>query len=569
MSLLVANAGRAALAALLVFTAVTLGRDERSRERTVALVVEARDVSALCRKAGCRVETFLARIRALGVSGLALRPEPLSKLVAGRKVVRFSEEEVSRLKATGMAVPGAPLSPGALFVKEDSVLERIEAAGRAQGVGLEKTRYGSMSVLTLPAGADLDSFSAGFDPWWAGAAAAAGLTPVYRVSGSSDLRLALDADGPSAALFDAPPAALARDVRADLDEAMSARRMWAALKPEGQDPSFGSDRVLAQAEVLSDIPLDAFLRLVSGRGPSLVVVVFDPQAGPDAAVGELRSLSRGLRREGTAPAWPSGLFEPRRPGRAERALRLVMAFAAVVFFPLLAVRQGLGAARWASRASFLPEASPVREGLLGLASVAIWASAGGLVLRALCSGVLGGLGQPSWFAAASGVLAAAGFLALWLPDEEARADLRRGDRKLLIGLAAAAAAAWLVLRPPSALQGWAFGLGPLAAARPAWWWAPARWAEMFVGFPALFVGLCRYAQTLKAVSGRRAVAHDPRPWLFAGLAAPLGIAGALMNARMPLGAVLLHSSHCLAVGAALGALAYMGLGIRGQNPPGP
>ncbi|MBI5596469.1 MAG: hypothetical protein HY928_10315 [Elusimicrobia bacterium] len=568
MSLVVANAGRAVLAALLVFTAATLRGDERSRERTVALVVEARDAEALCRKAGCRPETFLSRLRALGVCGLAVRPEPLSRLVAARKVVRFSEEEVSRLRSTGVAAPGAPLTPGALFVKDEAVLARIAAAAGAQGVRLEQSRFGRMGVLELPAGVEVSALSAGFDPWWTEAASEAGLVPVYRVSGSPDLRLALGADGPGAALLDAAPDALEPEARAGLEGAMGGRRMWAAAGRSGGESSFGGDRVLASAEVRSDVPLDAFLRLVAGRGPSLVVVGLDPQAGPDAAVAALRRLSRGLRAEGTSPAWPSGLFESRRLGKPERAARLLAGFAAAVLFPLLAMRQGLAAARWASRASFLPEASPIREAALGMGVAAACACAGGLVVRALCSGIGVGFGPPPWFSAASAALAGAGFIALWLPDEESWGGLRRGDRALLLRLFAAAAASGFVLFPPDAVRAWAFGLGPLASLRPAWWWAPARWAEMLVGYPALFVGFCRYAETLAAVSGRRTGARDPRAWLFAGLAAPLGLSGALLNARIPLGSVLVHSTHCLAAGAALGALVYLAAGIRGRNQAG-
>ena len=568
MSLVVANAGRAALAALLLFTAASLRRDELSRERAVALVVEAEDVDSICRKAGCRPETFLARLRALGVAGLALRPEPLSRLLQERDVVRFTEEEVSRLKATGIAVPGAPLSPGALFVKDDAGLRRLEAAARAQGVTLEKARYGRMGVLTLPAGLGIESFSAGYAPRWVAAAAGAGLVPVYRVSSTSDLRLSLEAEGPAAVLLDAAESGLDTQARARLREAMAERRLWAASNVQGAAASFAADRLLAPAEVPSSIPLDAFLRLVAGRGPALVVIALDRDSGPEAVVGELRRLSRGLRKEGTAPSWPSGLFEARRPGSAERTLRLLLSFAAAVILPLLAMRQGLAWVRRASRSAILPEASPVREGVFGLGAVAFWACAAGLVLRALSSGVGGGFGLPSWFIAASAVLAGAGFVALWLPDGDCWAALRRADKALVLRLAAAAAGAWLLLSPPAGLRAWALGLGPLAKAHPAWWWAPSRWAEVFIGYPALFIGLCRYAQALGALSGRRAETYDPKAWLFAGLAAPAGLAGAMMNSRIPLASALTHSSYCLAAGLLLGALAYVGLGFRGRNPSG-
>ena len=48
MSLVLANAGRAGLLALSVFTALSLRREALERERAAVLVVEASDVRALC-----------------------------------------------------------------------------------------------------------------------------------------------------------------------------------------------------------------------------------------------------------------------------------------------------------------------------------------------------------------------------------------------------------------------------------------------------------------------------------------------------------------------------------------
>lgn len=74
-------------------------------------------------------------------------------------------------------------------------------------------------------------------------------------------------------------------------------------------------------------------------------------------------------------------------------------------------------------------------------------------------------------------------------------------------------------------------------------WAPGRWQEILVGWPALFIGLCRYAEGT----------GDARPWLFAGLAGPAGAALALSRARVPYLPLLAQSAQAAALGLLLGA----------------
>ncbi|MBI3298773.1 MAG: hypothetical protein HYZ75_11450 [Elusimicrobia bacterium] len=557
MSLVVANAGRAALVALALFTALALRREARVRERAVGLVVEAADVRRLCRRAGCREAAFLERLKALGVSGLALRPEALTVLLASKEVMRFDEEEVAKLKATGVASPEAPLRSGSLFVRDEAVGARLEGAARAQRLRLASGSYGRMRVLELPAGAALEDFSAGYDPGLAAAAAAAGLTPVYRAAASSDLRLALESSVPAGVLLDAPlgrydPAALA-----ELAAALGARRLAVAV-PDGEAAVAASFAAMTTAEVPVDVPLAEFLRRVAGRGAGLAVIRLDPQSSPEAAFDGLRGLARGLRREGTAPAWPSRLFEPRRQGALERAARAAAAFAVVVLGALWSLRQGLAAVRRLVRARLLPEAAPLHEALGGLAATALCVGLSGAVARAFLSG---GGRVPGWADAAAGLSCAAGFVGLWLAEPGDQRALARRERGALLRLAAAAAGAAFLIVPPEPVARWAFGLSAMASWRPSWWWAPARWPEIFIGIPALTAGFCLYAESLRPTTAEES-APDPRPWLFAGLAALPGAVLSLTRAGVPFETSLLRSTHSLALGSALGVLLWLGLERR-------
>lgn len=308
MSLVFANAGRAALLALLAFTGLSLRREALEAERVAVLAVEAADVGGVCARGRCREGVFYERLRHLGVSGVVVRSEPLSRLVGDKEVVRFSASELERMKEAGLAASDAPLAAGALFVKEEAVRRRIEAAALAQDASLGQSRWGRMAVLVLPADTSPEAFSAGFDPGSVRAAADAGLTAVYRAAATSDLRLAVDAPSPAAVLLDLSPVAFDAAARGALEDALEARSLWAAL-PVGASVaglSRGTGRILAAGEMPSSAPLSRLLSIVEGEGAALVVLRLDPAMGPDVAAAELRHLARGVRARGVGTAWPVG-----------------------------------------------------------------------------------------------------------------------------------------------------------------------------------------------------------------------------------------------------------------------
>lgn len=549
--LLVANAGRFGLLALALFTVSTLMREARMSERAVALAVEADDVRMLCRRAGCRESSFYERLRAIGVMGLALRPEPLARLVASKAVLRFNEEEVAKLKETGMLNPEAPLKAGTIFVRDERVRTRLLGAARAQRLSLVESRYGSKRVLDFSAGIDLESVSAGYDPALAAAAGAAGLTAVYRASASEDLRLALEPLLPSAALLDGPTAAFSVEVMEALAKALAERRIWGAA-PAAEAGEMG---LLPSIELPIGTPVAEFLRLVSDLGSALVILRIDPLAPPQAALSDLRRLSRGLREAGAAPSWPSRLFESRRPGAGERTGRKLLAALAAVLGPLWALRLGLSSARRMARSRVLPEATPLREACVGLLSVAACLGVSGAVVRALLADGIGASGSGGLAVA---LTASGAFAGIWMSDAAKWDLLRRRDRDVLLRLALAAAGVAFLIAPPSVLARSAFGLRALAAWRPAWWWAPAHWPEVIVGIPALFVGLCLYAESLRLSVEKRSGATDPRPWLFAGVVGSAGVVQALARPGMPFLALFLQYSHCLALGSFFGVLLWLG-----------
>lgn len=543
MSLVLANAGRAALLALLAFTALGLRREALERERAAVLAVEADDVRALCAKAGCREAVFYERLRHLGVSGAVLRSEPLKRLVEAKEVLRFSVSELERMKDAGLAARDAPLAPGAVFVRDEVTRRRLESAALAQDAALKQGKWGKMSVLELPGESTADSFSAGFDPASARAAADAGLTAVYRVATTADLRLAVDAAGPAAALLDREPATFESAARGALEEALSERRLWAALPPGASAVGLarGTGRLLAVGEMPADAPLSRLLSVVEGEGTALVVFRLDASMDPNAAAAELRRLARGVRARGVGTAWPVGQDDRRRPGRAERAARGALAFAACVLGSVWAMRRAVAAARAVSEASWLQEASPAREAAVGCAAAALCAAAAGAVSHAAMADA--GPGAPAWSGAAVAAVGALGFMGLWLSDAPSWKALRAAEGALVAKAAAAAALVWFLASPPEALARVGFGLSGLSAVRPGWWWVAGRWQEILVGWPALFIGMCVYTES----------DEDARPWLFAGLAGPAGAALALSRARVPYLPLLGQSAQAAAFGLLIGA----------------
>ncbi|TPW18469.1 MAG: hypothetical protein FD126_3431, partial [Elusimicrobia bacterium] len=152
-------------------------------------------------------------------------------------------------------------------------------------------------------------------------------------------------------------------------------------------------------------------------------------------------------------------------------------------------------------------------------------------------------GMPAWAAGAVAAVAAAGFAGLWLTDAGDWKALRSRERSLWVKVFVGAGFVWFLTSPPEALARSGFGLSWLAALRPGWWWLSGRWQEVLFGWPALFIALCVYTES----------ESDARPWLFAGLAGPAGMALALSRARVPYLPLLAQSAQAAAFGLLLGA----------------
>jgi len=594
MSLLLTNRIVALLLLLGLFTAFALQADRRGREYGGALAIDVEAARALCLQSGYPEDYFWERARTIGVVGAVLRPEPLAGYMKSGKVHRYTEAEIVKLRATGVASPEAPLRPGVLWIEDDDFMARLSDALSAHDIPFKRRRYQRMHVLELGPGLPKDfepgELSAGYDPVAAKMIAAHGLVPVYRVESEADLRLALATSG-TAVLQISP--GLPSPERIDLSrlsEGLRSRDLWVAFVKNANGAgrrirAFVTrgiagplTRVLTSGELPAGAGLSRLLREISGCGNRLIVTHLDASRGLEGALDELRTVLKGMRQAGYHQSLPTRSREVRRVPPGEWFLRFALGFLLTVAGPILAMRIGLQVLRWARRSGRLPEAAPFLEVALGMIAIGGVGAAVGLTAYSLLAVGVWRLEATflAWGHGAAAVTLCAAFLALFIPDVEDLFRRRRmpsppgsrgqgpeGRRRkaavaasLRYGMVLAGVA--LLLFTPGWLRHWGpeAWLERIAAWQPAWWWVGGRWRELLVGYPCMFVGLCVYYGWMNPSQGRAGTGRDPRLWLLFGMFAPVGLAEVLARAQTPFEMALLHTTHCAAAGLFLGLLLF-------------
>lgn len=585
---------------LALFTGVTLLGDRRSREASLAPLVDFGELSAVCGPNADGVDNCLERARIMGVRGALVRPEGFDKLLRSGDILRFTDQELVKLKKTGVAAEAAPLEPNTIWMRERKVLDRVVTALDARGVRAESRRYGKMHVIALPRELQAESLSAGYDSEVVERVSAAGLLPFFYAPTGPDLLLA-ESQRVTGSFMPAPGYRHPESGLSRLREALRDGRTWvvfpdsdvlgrAGIAPRdsiGESPGWerasflegaggAVDRALLAGELSPDAGRPAVLSRIEGKGHRVLLFHMDRGRAEDESFAALRRLIKPLADGGLSLDLPSGLRSARGLARSEGFLRYAAAFLLFAVGPLIALRYGVDMLRSQAEAGRLPVASPIREALLAAGVIACAAAAAGLASYALLSGDawrLGATASSGWMRLAPLLTLAVAAAGLYLPDAPSASRDWLGSLRMsaLPHLAAGAAAAALILNPDAleALgpRGW---LESIAAWRPSLWWVPERWREWLVGTPCLFVGLCVLFESLRGDDGstERGAPGEPRPWLLLGLLAPLGTIEFFLSTRTRFEAVLEQTAAGTLIGLALGAVLLGVRSFRRGPPPG-
>lgn len=569
MSLFLSNWVRGVVLLLGAITAVCLFSDIRARQRGAAPALEYDEVRAVCGRSSYPESYFLEMARTMGVAGAVLRPEPLDVYLRSGEVLRFTDAEIRKLRATGVAEDAAPLSPDSLWVKDAALFERLRRSARASGTVLSVRRYGDMRVVEPPKGTAPGSLSAGFDPGLAAAIARSGLLPVFRVGSTRDFLLVPSEPRP-AALLVSPEAGAPSSGAPALAQELGERGLWLALEGGGgtearslraallRSLSSPLERVVAAGEMPVAGGIGALLRQAVGEGRRLLVLRLDAGSGLDANREALRGLLRRMRERGYSQDLQPELRGARPLSAGALWVRLVVGFLLAVFGPILALRQGLKALRSLGPGKRLPEASPFLEALTASAVTAAVCAGMGLAAYAMLSVGAWRLDAApiAWGAWGGALTLLISSAALYFPEPRELRRLARRPWGPLAKAAALTAAAFLILLAPAALEerGPASWLRALSAWQPFWWWAVDRWRELLIGYPCLFVGFCLHLRRIGPGHPRKSEPGDPRPWLLLGLFAPMGLIQVLARARIPFEEALAQSLYVAAAGTGAGLL---------------
>lgn len=583
MALLSKRWAKAAALLFAGFVALGLWRDFRGRERGVAFLLDQREVRVLCSAERVPESEFLGRASLMGVDGVLLHPQDLSRF--------FRSGEL--LKASG------PLKGNAFWVRDPVVLERLRVAARHHGIELQEEQFGGMRSAALPEGVELQSLSIGYDPQDVARLQALGLLPAYYIETGPNLLLAQERGLPAmfviAPGYHHPPQGGLPQLRDALQKgdawavfanasglesgAVSAVDSIGEAKREERSSfldGMGSlARVLTAGELPADSGLAAGLGQALGRGNGVLLMHLVRGRSVEENLSSLRVFIRQMRGVGFSSRLPAGPREARVLDVVEWWLRFLLAGVITVGGPLLAMRQSIRVVRSLRRAGRLPIASPLLEAFAGT-----WVAVGatllsGLAAYALLSAGARRLGATllGWGLWASGVTILFTLAGLYVPDAEELAALRRAlsedsapqGRGVLLSLrrriasgpkgqSARLACLLLLTALVFFAPHWLERLGPKAwaawwAARaPSLWWAVERWRELFVGIPCLLVGLCIFVEKGSGEPGRQ----DPRPWLLLGMFSAVGLADTLARVQTPFEDVVLQTLQELVIGTLLG-----------------
>jgi len=494
---------------LLLAAALAAALSARGRvvDRAALAAVDAEEFARLSGRPASADGELWERLRAMGVRAAVLREETLADLAARGDVAYFPRADVDRWRAAGILPPSSPVRGDTLWAKDAAAFARAAEALAASGLDVSTGPASGERALALPAGVDLATLPAGFDPSTVAALSAAALLPVAESTG--------------------PVVAIA------------GQRVWTRT-------------------VRVDASAGEITRAALGRPLRLVVFRARPALGLEANLELLRRSLRVLRE-----AAPGELPEPRHApveSDAKTRARLALVWLLGLAGPLLAVRAGLHASRFlrGPTRALLPLASPVPQALGGLA--AAWAAA------ALAGLAIAGVAPDGWRDGSARAWTlwtlcaplAVGGVALFAASAPSRrgwaAPVRRRD---LAALGVFALAAVLLAAPRAAVRASSLweSFDRLSAAATALWWWPWRWREALVGAPALGLAFALVEERDAAAAGGKPVLlAEPRAWLLLGLLAPAGLIAAVGGGGENVDAALRHGAAAHALGALLGFL---------------
>jgi hypothetical protein len=531
VSLLLANLPRAVvlIAALAVGWGWIL---ESRRSPSAAVAFDAREARALCRSEKYPEEYFWERFFTMGGRIAVLRSERLGRFLDSGRAIRFTREEIERMRAAGAADAAAPLSPNAVWTEDAVLASRFQRGAEASGSRVDRKQHKGRHVLSLPAGT---GSTAGFDEARAARLRAKGLTPAYALRTPADLRLALDSAEPAVFWVESGWEDWEGEDWDRLADRLSGGKSWLAWADSR------SDRALLPGRNRKDsiVERDAlFERIGVGRVRRAGRLSFD--AGAAAAIFAVRaerivSFDASLAVEETLDRWRSRFRAFRRAGLAAGPAG-GREYWAVESAWIRALRRGLGAL-----VLILGPLAALRAGRSVLAKGGHWVLAFSSAAVAACFwGLLGRWGASAYDLLVSPSYRSAEPLWAFLVMTLAVGGVRSASNRRNAGYAAAAVGAGLL---------WALPQTSFAAGD----WLGRRWLEVLIGAPALLAGL-------------RFAAAEEREWskilVFIGILTLIALVQTVSDARIPVSVAL---SQALAGALAGGVLGGLVLGVCGVS----
>jgi hypothetical protein len=565
MALLIKHWKKTAFAALAAFTLWTLYF--RPVQKTCAVFLDYDEAVRLCADE-YPINDFWERAKTMGTAGALLRAQSLASRIAEGDVLRYTNGEIEKMKATKVAAQSAPLTPQTLWPRRPGVLNRIKEAARAHDLELKIQEFEGQPVAILGDKRSPEKFSLGFDPERIAVLRRFELSPL--LSADDDPQVLLSKGANAVSLLS--PAYAGDGDAARIQAALSGRH-WLAFSDGSalgrmsrrarasfmRRIALPREKYLAAGDVRLSEGAAGFLRAAPGR--SVLIARLDAGGGVEGNLAELRAALRCLRREGYAPSLAAAPNSGTRTSGAGWLVRFVLGFLLTVAGPIAALRRGVAVLRRMQVGGKLPEASPFREALA--ASFATLLT--GLVVGAAAYAVLSVavwrldatvLSLSPWSGVLTFILS---WLALYDPDPKALSSFFRKPvgKTPEYMIAVPAAITVLLLVSPDWLKEYGPGawLALAATADESLWWVAPRWQEWLVGYPALFAGFCLYFTRLNLISRGCKNLPDPRGWLLVGLFAPVGLAQTLSSVRLDFPSLAVQTLQGAVVGI------FIGLGL--------
>jgi len=355
VSLVFANLPRAGILLAACLIAFGWMEERRRAEPAAAVAFEASAAARICAEEKYPESYFWERARTMGVRIALLRSESVAGFLETGKAIRFTAEEIEKMRAAGAAAAEAPLSPESIWTDDPEIARRFKRGAEAANTPIEIQTFRGRSILSLPWES---SVTAGFDLQRAAALRALGLTPGYAIRSRVDLLLALD--DPEPAVYWVEGGWLEWDFETveDLHRRLEESESWIVWSKEWIPPYRTPAAARRRAEKTRRHRIDSLRAARARLGGTLAAAVGPRGAVTAARTGDFLLFALGsekgvegnlliwrdrfnaLRRAGIG-AGPARLAAPEPPaGEVERAARRMIGAAVLVLGPLLAFAAG-------------------------------------------------------------------------------------------------------------------------------------------------------------------------------------------------------------------------------------